>query len=80
MQRSLAVQHPPMKSLSTALLFSVFLGPIGLLYASFWGGVLMITLGFVFVAAHFLFLASVVWVGSCIWAVRAIESAYRKGV
>lgn len=69
----------PTKSLSAALLFSVFLGPIGLLYSSFWGGVFMIVLGFFFVSAHFLFLASAVWVGSSIWAVRAIEVLHRKG-
>lgn len=28
----------PYKSVAAALLFSVILGPVGLLYASFWGG------------------------------------------
>jgi len=36
---------PPFRSMAAALLFCVGLGPVGLLYSSLYGGVLMIFLG-----------------------------------
>lgn len=68
----------PFKSLALALVFAVILGPVGLLYASFWGGVMLIPLGIVMICCRFMFLAMLVWVLSCIWAVRAVEQYNKK--
>jgi hypothetical protein len=66
------------KSVAVALLFSVILGPVGLLYASFWGGVAMIVLGVVVVSSKLLFPIILLWIICCVWSVRAVELYNRK--
>lgn len=68
----------PYKSVAVALLFSVLLGPVGLLYASFWGGVVMIMMGIVVVSNLFLFPIILVWLISCVWAVGSVETYNKK--
>ena len=63
----------PFKNLAVALLFSVFLGPVGLLYASTVGGVVMIVLGFIVVSSMLPVPIILVWLGSCIWSVVAVN-------
>ncbi|OGT58368.1 MAG: hypothetical protein A3F14_02185 [Gammaproteobacteria bacterium RIFCSPHIGHO2_12_FULL_43_28] len=69
---------PPYKSVAVALLFSVLLGPLGLLYASFWGGVAMIGLAMLVFSAKLLFTSSLFWISCSIWAVGAVESYNRR--
>lgn len=69
---------PPYKSVASALLFCVFLGPVGLLYASFWGGIVMILIAMVVISAKFIFPIILVWLISCVWGVRAVEIYNRK--
>ena len=65
----------PYKSVSTALIFSVLLGPVGLLYASFWGGLIMIILGFIIVSAgKYIVSLILLWLICSIWSVRAVEN------
>jgi hypothetical protein len=68
----------PTKSVAVALLFSVILGPVGLLYASFWGGFFMIALGVVVISAKYVFPIILLWVASCIWSVGAVEASNKK--
>jgi hypothetical protein len=68
----------PFKSIAGALLFAVVLGPIGLLYASFWGGLLMISVGIVVISAKLFFPIMLVWISSCVWAVGAAEIHNRR--
>ena len=63
----------PFKSVAGALLFSVLLGPIGLLYSSFRGGVIMIILGFIVACAKYPVPIVMVWLISCIWSVAAVN-------
>lgn len=70
--------NKPYKSVAAALLFSAILGPVGLLYASFWGGVFMIVLGIVVISHQFFFPVVLVWIVSCIWGVGAVESYNKK--
>jgi hypothetical protein len=70
----------PLKSVAGALLFSVILGPVGLLYATTWGGAVMILLFiaviqqmFVVGAAKYLSTAILLWLVSCIWSVGAVN-------
>ncbi len=63
----------PFKNLAGALLFSVFLGPIGLLYASTVGGVVMIILGFIVVSSLLPVPIILVWLASCVWSVVAVN-------
>jgi hypothetical protein len=70
---------PPFKSSAGALLLGIFLGPIGLLYGSFWGGFLMIFVSLYLVSFKFFFLLSVSWLVSCVWNVGAVES-YNKNL
>lgn len=67
----------PYKSTAVSLLFTVLLGPVGLLYASFWGGVTMIIVAIVVLSAKFFFPALLLWVGCCVWGTGAVE-AYNK--
>lgn len=72
------MSYLPYKSVAAALLFTVTLGPVGLLYASFWGGVFMIFLAVVVFSAKLIFPALLLWIGCCVWAVGAVESHNRK--
>lgn len=70
--------HLPYKSAAIALLFSMLLGPIGLLYASFWGGFFMIMLGII-AATNTLYVPLIlIWLASCIWSVGAVEVYNKK--
>jgi hypothetical protein len=68
----------PYKSVAAALVFCVVLGPVGLLYASFWGGFFMILIGIVVVSSKFLFPILLLWIFCCIWGVRAVELHNKK--
>jgi len=73
--------HPkklPLKSLAGALLFTVFLGPVGLLYASSIGGIIMIVLGFIVACSKLLIPILFVWLISCIWSVLAVNRYNKK--
>jgi hypothetical protein len=63
----------PLKSVAGALWFSVILGPIGLLYASAVGGIVMILLGFIVVCSKLWVPIILVWLISCIWSVLAVN-------
>lgn len=68
----------PFKSVAIALLFSSLLGPIGLLYASFWGGLLMIFVAIIAFSCKFIFPIILMWLICCIWSVGATESYNKK--
>jgi hypothetical protein len=67
----------PFKSVAGGLLFSVFLGPIGLLYASYWGGFFMIAMGIIALSNQNVFAVFLLWVACCIWSVGSVEK-YNK--
>lgn len=69
----------PAKSVAIALLFSVILGPLGLLYASLRGGIIMMIFAIAFACMHFYFLTFSIWLMSCVWAVAAVESRLKRG-
>lgn len=69
----------PYKSVAAALLFTVILGPIGLLYASFWGGFIMIALGLFLLPGKLFLPLGLIWLICCIWSVGAVE-AYNKRI
>lgn len=68
----------PYKSSAAALLFAVLLGPVGLLYASWWGGVFLIMLGIVVISSKYFFPILLLWLLCCIWSVGAVEAHNRK--
>ncbi|MHB1947101.1 MAG: hypothetical protein ACYCQI_03170 [Gammaproteobacteria bacterium] len=68
----------PFKSVAGALLFSALLGPVGLLYSSVRGGVVMIILGFIVLSSQLFVPIALVWVGSTIWAVAATNKYNNK--
>jgi len=72
------IHKPPFKSVAVALLFSTFLGPIGLLYASLMGGIVMLTMGFVVVSSRFPIPILLVWLISCVWSVAATNRYNKK--
>lgn len=69
---------PPYKSVAGALLLCALLGPVGLLYASFWGGVIMIIFGIVVVCSKLIFPIILFWIICCIWSVKAVETFNQK--
>lgn len=68
----------PLKSVAGALWFSVLLGPVGLLYASSLGGIVMIFLALVVFSAKYLVPKILVWLISCIWSVMATNRYNKK--
>ena len=70
---------PPYKSVAASLLFTVVLGPVGLLYATYWGGIVMILAAIVVLSAKLIFPSLVLWIICCIWGVGAVES-YNKQI
>lgn len=68
----------PFKSVATALLFTVILGPLGLLYASLRGGIVMLLLGLVVVSSKLIFPIILLWVICCVWAVKSVENYNKK--
>jgi len=68
----------PLKGVATALLFCIFLGPVGLLYSSVLGGTVMIILGFIVVCAKFIVPIILVWLICCIWGVAATNRYNKK--
>jgi hypothetical protein len=68
----------PFKSVAGALCFSVFLGPVGLLYASTLGGIMMILLAFVSISGKLFVTLSIVWLVCCVWSVIAVNRYNRN--
>lgn len=68
----------PFKSVAAALAFCAILGPVGLLYASFWGGIVMIPLAFVVVGSRLYIPILLFWIICCVWGVAAVERYNRK--
>lgn len=68
----------PYKSVAVALLFTILLGPIGLLYSSFWGGLLMIIVGLIVCNSKLFFPILLLWILCCIWGVGAVEMYNKK--
>lgn len=63
------------KSVGTAFLLAFLFGPLGLLYASVTGGIVMFLLGIVIGIVTFGLGLILVWIGSIIWAVVAASNA-----
>lgn len=73
--------HPlqlPFKSVAGALLLGLFFGPIGLLYATTWGGVVMLVIGVAIVPTKLPVPIVIVWLVCCIWAVIATNRFNQK--
>lgn len=68
----------PLKSVAVALLFCTFLGPVGVLYSSVTGGIVMILLGLVMFRLKLWGLMLLVWLGSCVWGVAAANRLNKK--
>lgn len=70
--------YPTFKSIAGALIFSVLLGPVGLLYSSYWGGFMMIFVFIFIYSTNLTFPIVLTWLICCIWSVGAAESHNRK--
>lgn len=68
----------PYKSVAAALLFCVVLGPIGLLYSSFWAGFIMTLIGIIVVSSKLFFPILLLWIICCVLAIQAVESYNKK--
>lgn len=68
----------PFHSVAVALLFCVLLGPVGLLYASVTGGVILMLVGLFLVRAKLFILLGLVWLISCVWGVVATNHYNRQ--
>lgn len=76
-QQTIIVVGRP-KSVAVAFVLAFFFGPIGLLYASVAGGIIMMVLG-VIIGIFTLGIGLIVaWVASVIWAVVAANMANKK--
>lgn len=68
----------PCKSLAGALLFSIFFGPVGLLYATSVGGIIMIIVGFVVICSRLIVPIILMWLICNVWSVVAVNRYNRK--
>lgn len=68
----------PFKSIAVALLFCAILGPVGLLYSSLTGGIVMILLGLFVLHAKLMGPIILVWLISCVWGVASANRFNRK--
>ena len=71
----------PKKDVGMAVLLAFIFGPVGLFYASVWGGFIMLTLGLASIPISFLTFGipiSVIWLISIIWAGVAASRANKK--
>ena len=59
---------------------SVLLGPVGLLYASIWAGLFMISFTLFVIVNQFYFIAFLCWLFCCILSVAAVEAHNKKVV
>jgi len=66
------------KSVGVAFLLAFLFGPLGLLYASITGGIVMFILGIIIGIITFGLGLILVWVGSIIWAVVAANNANKN--
>lgn len=78
MQHNQVVSFLPYKNVATAIVLCVFLGPIGLLYASFWGGLVMSFLGLLVVRYQFYYLLACLWIVCCVWTTRSVDKYNRR--
>jgi hypothetical protein len=68
----------PLKSVAVALLFSALLGPIGVLYSSMTGGIILILMGLLILRMKLWGLAIILWILCCIWGVAAANRYNKK--
>ncbi|MEO8401756.1 MAG: hypothetical protein ABI597_08175 [Gammaproteobacteria bacterium] len=68
----------PLKSVAVALIFCAILGPVGLLYSSYVGGIVMILFGFIAMRMKLYGLVFLAWMISCIWGVGAANRYNKK--
>lgn len=68
----------PLRSPVAALLLAVFLGPVGLIYASLLGALILIFLFLVAYGAHTLHALALVWLASCFWSVMSVNRYNRR--
>ena len=66
------------KSAAIAIVLAIFFGPLGLLYSSVLGGIIMMVLGLIIGLITFGIGLIVVWIASIIWAVVAVNIANKK--
>ncbi len=66
------------KSVGVAFLLAFLFGPLGLLYASVTGGIVMFLVGILIAIVTFGFGIIFVWIGCIIWAVVAAGNANKK--
>jgi hypothetical protein len=74
----MSLSRLPLKSVAGALIFSVLLGPVGLLYASTFGGALLIFLTIALVGSNLFRSVAILWLISCVWSVVAVNGYNKK--
>jgi hypothetical protein len=80
-ERPIYLLVKPYKSLAASILLTVFLGPIGLLYGSFWGAVLMsiLIIPGLFMPPHVGGIALFIfWLVCCFWGVFSVARYNKK--
>lgn len=68
----------PEKSVPAALVLAFLFGPLGLLYASVWGGIILIITAILTLPLTAGLAALVLWPVSMIWAAMAAMASKRK--
>ena len=71
--------NAPRKSMAVAIILAFLFGPLGLLYASVTGGLVLLAADLVAIVLSFVtfglgaFLFPLIWIASIIWAVLAVQ-------
>jgi hypothetical protein len=72
------VRPPPTKSMGRAFVLTSLFGPLGLLYATLEGALVMLAAGFALALFTLAYSILIVWPVSIIWACRAVRAHNRK--
>lgn len=68
----------PLRSPIAALLLTIFFGPVGLIYTSIVGAIILIFLLLVAYGAHSTYALALVWLLGCFWSVVAANRYNRR--
>jgi len=68
----------PVKSVGVSLLLTFFFGPLGMLYSTIWGGIIMLVISVLFAIVTFGFGLIITWPICMIWGAVAANSYNKK--
>lgn len=76
--KNVSVVINPLRSPAAALLLCLFFGPLGVIYTSVWGAVILLFLTLIAIGSHSVYPIALMWILSCFWGVIAANRHNRR--